>query len=85
MEGVIVNYRGSHHTQYTNQMIVKVQGVDSKEEASKLIKKIVTWRSPAGKELTGEIRKEHGSKGAVRVKFKVGLPGQAVGTKVEIN
>ena len=28
--------------------------------------------------------KEHGSKGAVRVKFKIGLPGQAIGTKVKI-
>ena len=28
--------------------------------------------------------KEHGNKGAVRVKFEKGLPGQAISTKVKI-
>ncbi len=84
MEGVIINYRGSHKTQYPNQMVIKVSDIDSKEQASKLLKKNVIWKSPAGKEIKGVILKEHGNRGAVRVKFEKGLPGQAIGTKVKI-
>ena len=84
MEGVIVNYRGSHKTQHPNQMIVKVNDYDNKEKASELLSKTVIWTSPAGKEIKGSILKEHGNKGAVRVKFEKGLPGQAIGTKVKV-
>ena len=84
MEGVIVNFRGSHHTQYSNQMIVKVNGVGNKEEAKKLIGKNVVWKSVGNKEIIGKIVKDHGNRGAVRVKFEKGLPGQALGGKVEI-
>lgn len=84
MEGVIINYRGSHKTQYPNQMVIKVDSIDSKEKANTLIKKTVIWLTPSGKEMKGTITKEHGNKGALRVKFEKGLPGQAIGTKVKI-
>jgi len=84
MEGVIINYRGSHKTQNTNQMIVKVEGIETKEKASGLLKKELIWKTPSGKEIKGSILAEHGNKGAVRVKFERGLPGQAIGTKVDI-
>ena len=84
MEGVIASYKGSHKTQYPNQMIIQVEGVDSKEDAGKLVGKKVVWSSPAGKELKGEVRSAHGNKGALRVLFETGMPGQALGTKVKI-
>jgi large subunit ribosomal protein L35Ae len=84
MEGVIINYRGSHKTQHPNQMIVKVEGYETKDKASDLLKKTVVWTTPAGNEIKGSILKEHGNKGAVRVKFERGLPGQAIGTKVRV-
>ncbi|MFH1376559.1 MAG: 50S ribosomal protein L35ae [Candidatus Woesearchaeota archaeon] len=84
MDGVIINYRGSHKTQYPNQMIVKVEGYDNKEKSKELVKKTVTWVTPSGKEMKGTVMKEHGNKGAVRVKFEKGLPGQAIGTKVKV-
>lgn len=84
MEGVIIDYRGSYRTQHSTQMIVKFESVDSKEKAAGLIKKEAVWTSPAGKEIKGIILKEHGNKGAVRVKFERGLPGQAIGTKVKL-
>jgi len=84
MEGRIVNYRGSHKTQYPNQMIIVINDIDSKEKAKELVKKEVVWVTPSGKEMRGVIMKEHGSKGAVRVKFGIGLPGQSIGTKVKI-
>ncbi|MBW2999466.1 50S ribosomal protein L35ae [Candidatus Woesearchaeota archaeon] len=84
MEGIIVNFRGSRHTQYDNQMIVKVLAVDTKEKAQKLVGKKVTWTSPAKKEIKGEVRSAHGNKGALRVLFEKGMPGQALGNKVKI-
>jgi len=84
MEGTIVNYRQGRHTQNTSQMIIKVNGVEKKADAEKLKSKKVVWKSPSGKELVGEIRSAHGNKGAVRVKFVRGLPGQAIGKRVQI-
>lgn len=85
MKGVIVNYRGSHKTQNTKQMIVRVEGVNSKEDAAKLVGKDVVWTTPTGKKIEGKIAAPHGDKGVVRVHFtEKGLPGQSLGTEVEI-
>ena len=84
MEGIIVHFRGSRKVKSPNQMVVNVDGVDSKEKAAKLIGKSVVWKSPAGKELKGKVAKEHGNKGALRVIFETGMPGQSLSTKVSI-
>jgi len=87
MEGRIVNFRGGRHTQKNNQMVVLVSGVDDKEKANAVIGKQVeqvVWKSPAGKELKGKITHPHGAKGAVRVLFETGMPGQSVGSAVEV-
>ncbi len=84
MEAVIVNFRSGRHTQTTNQMIVQVTSVDSKDKAKALVGRKVSWTSPAGKVIKGEIRSAHGNSGALRVLFENGMPGQAVGSKVKI-
>jgi len=84
MQGTIVNFRRGRHTQTTNQMIIVVNSIDNKEKASKLVGKKVIWKSPAGKEINGEIRSAHGNKGALRVLFEKGMPGQAISTKLTI-
>jgi len=84
MKGVIVNFRGGRHTQINNQMIIQVNGVDSIEKAKKLINKSVIWKTPTGKEIKGKISNAHGNKGVVRAIFEKGMPGQAVGKKVEV-
>jgi large subunit ribosomal protein L35Ae len=84
MEGIIINYRGSHKTQHTGQMIVKVENVETRDAASKLLKKTLVWTTETGKKINGVILSEHGNSGAIRVKFERGLPGQSVGTKVLI-
>ncbi len=85
MEGLITSYRRSRHTQTSDQMIVGVQGVDSRGNASKLVGKKVTFKTPSGKEIQGEVRGAHGNSGAVRVLFETGMPGQSLGAKVSIN
>lgn len=86
MEGIIVNYRGSYKSRNTKQIIIKIEGVDSPEKASKLIGKKVTWKTPSNKEISGEISSTHGNSGALRAIFKdKGLPGQALGKKITIS
>ncbi len=83
MNGTIVNYKGGKHTQVTNQMIIQVSGVTTKEEAAKLVGKTVTYNT-GKKDITGEIRAAHGNSGAIRVLFVTGMPGQSIGQKVTI-
>lgn len=84
MQGVIVNYRLGKHTQTGNYMVIRPEGVASKDEAAKLVGKSAVWKSPAGKELKGKITSAHGNTGAVRALFETGMPGQSVTTKVDI-
>ncbi len=84
MEAVISSYRRSIKTQKTNQVLLHIEGVSSKEEAEKFIGKKVKWTSP-GKEkkvIEGRIVAVHGNKGVVRAIMNKGLPGQSLGEKV---
>ena len=84
MDGVIKNFRRGRHTQNTSHMIVYIDGTDNKEKAAKLVGKIAVWKSPAGKEITGKVAAAHGNSGAIRIIFEKGMPGQSIGSKVEI-
>ena len=84
MEGLITNFRGGRHTKYDNQMIIKVAGVDSKDNAKEMIGKNVSWESSSGKKINGKISNSHGNLGLVRVIFEKGMPGQAIAKKVRI-
>ena len=65
-------------------MIIYLDDVKDKESAGKLVGKSVVWKSPKGKEISGKVASAHGNKGAVRVIFDKGMPGQSLGNKVEI-
>ncbi len=84
MKGRVINYRGGMRTQRANQMIVLPENSSDKESASKLIGRKVEWTTPSGNKIVGKIRRPHGRKGAVIVKFNKGLPGQSLGTDVDI-
>ena len=84
MEGIIRNFRRGKRTQKTNHMIIYLDSIDKREKAAKLVGKSVVWKSPKGKEIKGKIASSHGNKGAVRVIFDKGMPGQSIGSKVEI-
>ncbi len=82
MDALIANFRLGRHTKSNNHMILLVPGISKKEKATALIGKKVTWKSSSGKEIAGKVVSTHGNKGAVRVIFEKGMPGQAVGQKV---
>jgi len=87
MEGIIINYRRGRKTQTTNQMIVQVPEVDTKEKAEELVGKTVVYECVGKdkKEIKGKVTFAHGGKGAVRVLFEKGMPGQAIGQTVRLN
>ena len=84
MQGTIVNFRRGRRTQKTNHIIIHLENSDTKEKAAKLVGKVVVWKSPAGKEIKGKVASSHGNKGAIRVIFEKGMPGQSLGNKVEL-
>lgn len=84
MHAIIANYRRSRTRQYPNHVIIEADGVDSKEAAEKLVGKKVTWTSPAGTKVEGEIVAAHGGKGAVRAIMERGLPGQSLGGPIQV-
>ncbi len=84
MEGTIVNFRGSRRVKRTNQMIVKIEGFDSKDNASKLVGKKAVWKTSGGKQMNGQVTGVHGNSGALRIRFDTGMPGQSIGKKVAI-
>ncbi len=85
MQGVIVNFRRGRKTVHHYQMVIQPEGCSKKEDAEKLVGKKVVWKSPAGKEIPGKVLAIHGNKGNIRARFETGMPGQAIGTKVEIS
>ena len=84
-KGIVMNYRGSHKTQYPKQMIIQIQGAEDKKAAEKFTGKKIHWKSRTGKEIIGTITQPHGNNGCVRVHMtEKGLPGQALGSEVDI-
>ncbi len=83
MEGIIVNYRKSVHVQKPNHVVVSVEGIDTKDKATKLVGKKVIYHT-GKKDMIGKVNAIHGNKGALRAVFETGMPGQALGQKVKI-
>lgn len=83
MEGKIKNFRMSRTKTSNNHMIIIADGIDSREKAEKLIGKKVSFNT-GKRDILGEVASAHGSKGAVRVIFEQGMPGQAIGGNVKI-
>jgi len=85
MQGVIVNFRRGRRTQKTSHLIIHLNDVDNREKAAGFVGKAVVWKSPAGKEIKGKVASAHGNKGAIRVIFEKGLPGQSLMGKVTLS
>ena len=78
--GVIVNYRRGPKTQRNQECIVWFPNT---EFSSELVGRTVAW--PVGnRKIRGKIVGLHGKRGQVKVRFRKGVPGQALGTAVEI-
>lgn len=84
MKAIVNSYRGSHKTQNSRQIIAVSAELDSREKADKLKGKKAVWTTKSGKLIEGEVAGAHGNKGALKIRFEKGLPGQALGSEIEI-
>jgi len=83
LTGFIVSYRRGPKTQRSKECILKFPNVKSSREAARLIGRKIAW--PVGaRKIRGKIVALHGKKGLVRARFRRGVPGKALGTRVEI-
>jgi len=81
--GYIVSFRIGPKAQNPKECILYFPGYDDHSSASRLIGRKVAW--PVGKRThRGVIVATHGRRGHVRARFRRGLPGDALGTQVEI-
>ena len=78
----IMNYRIGIRTQASKEILIEVIGSESDKTGQHIGKKVV-WKNPTSK-LVGQIVGLHGKNGVLRAKFKKGVPGQAIGSIVEL-
>jgi len=78
-----MNYRKGIKTQTPSECLIKFSDMDSIVQEGQLIGQKVVWKGEK-KALFGKIKSFHGKNGVVIVKFKKGLPGQAIGKKVQL-
>lgn len=83
VNGRITNYRTGPKAQMTSECLIQFEQFNSVSLASKLIGQKVLWKQGKS-ELPGKIVGLHGKKGMLRVRFANGVPGQAIGTLVEL-
>ncbi len=83
LKGVIAGFVYGRDA-YPKYAIVRFEGVRTYAEAAKLIGKRVIWKSKTGKLFVGKVVRVLGKRGAVVVRFRKALPGQAIGTIVDL-
>lgn len=82
----VIQFRRGRKNYTPRHFLIEIEGSDSRDSASKFVGKKVSWTS-LGKEpkiISGKISSAHGNNGVVRAIFEKGLPGQAIGTSVEV-
>jgi ribosomal protein L35AE/L33A len=80
--GRITNYRIGPKSQQPKECLIIFNNINA-ASAGKLIGQKVIWTDGKNR-FTGKIAGLHGRNGTVRVKFAHPVPGQAIGTVVEL-
>jgi large subunit ribosomal protein L35Ae len=81
--GTIVNYRIGIRTQMPKWCLVQIMGENTVSKAGQLVGRKMILKFGENN-FIGRIVSLHGKKGVVEVKFQKGIPGQALGAKVEL-
>ena len=80
--GRIVNYHIGIRTQMSKECLIQFENTDF-ALAGQFIGRKVIWKK-GNSTHNGKVVSLHGKKGMVRVRFTRGVPGQALGTTVEL-
>ena len=78
-----MNYRSGNGAQYPHECLIQFDHADLIARAGKLVGQKVIWTGK-NKQFIGKISGFHGKNDVIRVKFKKGVPGQALGALVEL-
>ncbi len=86
MKATIIQFRRGRKTFKPRHFLIEVEGSNTREDASKFVGKEVMWTSTGknAKQIKGKVSSAHGGNGVIRAIFEKGLPGQAIGTEVEL-
>ena len=86
MKATVIQFRRGRKTFKPRHFLIEVEGIKTREEASKFVGKELVWTSTGknAKQINGKVSSAHGRNGVIRAIFEKGLPGQAIGTEVEI-
>ena len=92
--GAILGYKRGLRNQYNHTSLIKIKGVDSKDDVEfylgKRVEYITKVSTPGGKTGSkfrvnwGRVCRGHGSNGVVRCKFARDLPPQSIGGRVRV-
>ncbi|HYB68595.1 MAG TPA: 50S ribosomal protein L35ae [Candidatus Acidoferrales bacterium] len=81
--GTIVNYRIGIRTQMPKWCLVQIMGENTVSKAGQLVGRRMILKFGKNS-FIGRIIGLHGKKGVLKVKFHEGIPGQALGARVEL-
>jgi large subunit ribosomal protein L35Ae len=83
----VIQFRRGRKTFKPRHFLLEIPTITTREKATEFVGKTTIWTSPGKheKKIIGKISSAHGGNGVVRAVFEKGLPGQAIGTEVEIN
>ncbi|MDO8460774.1 MAG: 50S ribosomal protein L35ae [Nanoarchaeota archaeon] len=83
MNGIVIQFRRGKKIIHEKHYLIDL-GFTKREEAKKVVGKMVEWTSSGGKVISGKISDAHGNNGLVRAIFEKGLPGQAITTEIQV-
>ncbi len=83
MKGTIVNYHIGIRTQASKEYLIDFSRASPPAQIGRLIGRKLVWKT-GKKTLFGKVISFHGKRNLIVARFRKGLPGQALGTTVEI-
>jgi len=83
LKGTIVNYHIGIRTQASREVLIDFGQMCPSQEIGKLIGRKLIWKIGENT-IIGKAISFHGKKGVIIARFRRGLPGQALGTTVDV-
>lgn len=77
--------RGLKSKQRNNQILLQIDSVRSRDQASQYIGKSIIWPSPSKQQYRGRIVGLHGRHGTLKVLMKKVPPSLAIGASIHID